>query len=126
VKITPSITVNTMIAACSPLQDGAKVARSATYVMNHMATTTMGLKLDDETRERLTRLSAVKARSPHWLMKEAVRQYLDHEETYQREREADRVRWERYERTGAFLDNQTMNDWLDGLVGRAGEKADGR
>lgn len=90
-----------------------------------MATTTMGLKLDDETRERLKRLSSAKDRSPHWLMKEAVRQYLDYQEEYQRERDEDQARWERYERTGAFIDHQTMTNWLDGLAGQAREKANG-
>lgn len=90
-----------------------------------MSTTTMGVKLDQETRERLKRLSAAKARSPHWLMREAVRQYLEREEAYVREREEDRARWERYQRTGAFVDEETMNEWLEGLAARAREKAAG-
>ncbi len=90
-----------------------------------MASTTMGLKLDEETRERLKRLSAAKARSPHWLMKEAVRQYLDHEEAYERERAEDLARWECYERTGVFIDHETMIRWLDGLAERARETAGG-
>jgi predicted transcriptional regulator len=40
-------------------------------------TTTMGVKLDEETRNRLKSLSTAKQRSAHWLMREAIREYLD-------------------------------------------------
>ena len=87
-----------------------------------MASTTLGIKLDEETRERLRRLSALKDRSPHWIMKAAIQAYLDREEEYERERREDQERWERYVRTGAFIDNDAMMSWLDGLA----EEARGR
>ncbi len=37
-----------------------------------MRTTTMGVKLDPEARERLKKLGAAKDRTPHWLMKKAI------------------------------------------------------
>jgi predicted transcriptional regulator len=88
-----------------------------------MASVTVGIKLDEETRERLKHLSALKERSPHWLMKAALREYLDREEAYERQRHEDQARWERYLQTGAFIDNESMMSWLDRLAEEARNKA---
>jgi predicted transcriptional regulator len=88
-----------------------------------MPPTTVGIKLDEETRERLQRLSALKDRSPHWIMKTAIREYVEREEAYERERREDEERWQRYVRTGAFIDNDAMTSWLEGLAEQARGKA---
>lgn len=77
-----------------------------------MATTT-GVKLDDQTRERLKALGALKQRSTHWLMQEAIREYLDREEAVEaRNQEADEA-WDAYRRAGEFVSNESMTAWLD-------------
>ncbi|MBS3955354.1 MAG: ribbon-helix-helix protein, CopG family [Methylomicrobium sp.] len=43
-------------------------------------TTTVGVKLDDETRDCLKNLGEVKQRSVHWLMREAIQDYIEKEE----------------------------------------------
>ncbi len=91
-----------------------------------MSTTTVGVKLDDEIRERLKALSHFKDRSPHWVMKTAIREYLDKEEAYEKEKQEDLQRWENYQRTGAFIDNDDMMQWLDGLAERARRKSASR
>jgi len=88
-----------------------------------MSSPTYGVKLDEKTRDRLKSLGQLKERSPHWLMKAAIREYLDREETLEREKQADRERWDRYVRTGAFIDNDSMMNWLDGLAETARKKA---
>ena len=88
-----------------------------------MTSTTIGIKLDEDTRERLKHLSLLKERSPHWLMKAAIREYLDREEARERERHEDQARWKRYVQTGAFIDNDSMMSWLDGLAEQARTKA---
>ena len=40
----------------------------------------VALKIDAETKARLKRLAEAKQRTPHWLMREAVAQYIDREE----------------------------------------------
>lgn len=75
--------------------------------------TTMGVKLDDETCARLKSLGALKRRSAHWLMREAIGEYLDKEELAEvRNREADEA-WEAYQRTGEFITNEAMTAWFD-------------
>ncbi|GMG91727.1 trifunctional transcriptional regulator/proline dehydrogenase/L-glutamate gamma-semialdehyde dehydrogenase [Cupriavidus metallidurans] len=42
-----------------------------------MATTTLGVKLDDASRERLKRVAQSIDRTPHWLIKQAIFTYLE-------------------------------------------------
>lgn len=88
-----------------------------------MDTTTMGVKLDAETRARLKKLGEVKHRSPHWLMKEAIRQYLEAEERYEQEKAEDLARYQAYLDTGTHITHTDMMAWLDELVDRAARKA---
>lgn len=43
-----------------------------------------GITLDEHTRLRLKRLGEQRERSPHWLMRTAILEYLDREERYVR------------------------------------------
>jgi predicted transcriptional regulator len=77
-----------------------------------MSKSTMGVKLDDETRERLKALGEARRRSAHWLIKEAIDQYLKREEQIeQRNHEADEA-WAEYQRTGQFVSHDAMDAWL--------------
>jgi predicted transcriptional regulator len=87
-----------------------------------MASTTVGVKLDDEMRERLKALGEHKRRSTHWLMKEAIRDYVEREEQVERERQLTLERWERYEMAGESVRHEEVEEWLDSL-GTAREKA---
>jgi predicted transcriptional regulator len=40
----------------------------------------VAVKLDQSTRDRLQRLAAARDRSAHWMMREAITQYLEREE----------------------------------------------
>ena len=84
-----------------------------------MATTTVGVKLDEETRARLKNLGQAKQRSTHWLVKEAVARYLEVEERYERERAEDLARWQRYVETGHAVPHETVTAWLDELAAEA-------
>jgi predicted transcriptional regulator len=88
-----------------------------------MSAPTIGLELDDETRERLQQLGQRRDRSPHWLMKAAIRQYLEREERIERERQEDEARWRRYVETGAFFANADMMQWLGDLARQADDLA---
>jgi predicted transcriptional regulator len=77
----------------------------------------MGVKLDEATRKRLKALGTIRKRSPHWLMKSAILEYLDREETFEAEKREDMKRWEKYQETGEHLTNDEMMAWLDELEG---------
>jgi len=88
-----------------------------------MISTTVGVKLDDETRERLKRLGAVRDRSVHWLMKEAIMRYLHREERYEVERIEDAERWQRYVDTGNAVQHEEVKLRLDELASKAAREA---
>lgn len=78
--------------------------------------TSHGIKLDDKISARLKALGAKRDRSPHWLMRKAIEQYLDQEEKYEAEKAEDMAEYEDYLLTGKAIDNQAMLSWLDDLA----------
>lgn len=78
--------------------------------------TTHGIKLDEETAKRLKTLGEVRDRSPHWLMKTAIEQYLIREEHYEREKQEDAQRWQHYQLTGEAIAHDVATKWLTALA----------
>jgi predicted transcriptional regulator len=77
---------------------------------------TLGIKLDENTRQRLKALGELRNRSPHWLMKTAIEMYLEREERYEREKREDMERWERYLLTGKAVPQEQVTAWLSKLA----------
>lgn len=78
-----------------------------------MGKTTMGVKLDEETRNRLKALAEARRRSPHWIMREAIERYLEREEEIERRNQEADEAWEEFQRTGQFVSHEAMTAWLD-------------
>jgi predicted transcriptional regulator len=76
--------------------------------------------LDSETRARLQSLGRLRDRSSDWVMKTAILEYLDREETYEREKREDQERWERYKMSDHAVPQEAVKQWLDG-IGTASE-----
>lgn len=88
-----------------------------------MATTsTTSLKLDPETKQRIQRLASARRRSAHWLMREAIRQYVEREEEREALRQAALDAWENYQATGLHVTADEADTWLAGL--EAGENTE--
>jgi predicted transcriptional regulator len=88
-----------------------------------MATTsTTSLKLESELKERVRRLAAARRRSPHWVMREAVEQYVSREEKRERLRQEALAAWNHYQTTGLHLSAAEADQWLAKL--EAGEEAE--
>ena len=68
-------------------------------------------------------MGEVKQRSPHWLMKKAIGEFLDAEERYEREKAEDHARWERYLETDAYVTHDEMAVRLEELATIAEAKA---
>ena len=73
----------------------------------------IAVKLPENERERLGRLAEIKKRSPHWLAKEAISQYLDREEAIERFKQETVARWEEYRQTGKAVPHDVVMEWLD-------------
>jgi predicted transcriptional regulator len=82
---------------------------------------TTSLKLDPETKERVQRLAAVRRRTPHWILREAVEQYVDREEKREQMRQAALSAWDHYQETGLHVTAGEADTWLAKL--EAGRKA---
>ena len=76
------------------------------------------VKLDDETYDRLKSLGAARKRSPHWLMKEAITQFLEREEEADRIRQETLERLERYKATGETISHDVVDAWLKNMGNR--------
>lgn len=77
-----------------------------------MQTETMSVKIRSQDKERLKSLAAAKKRTPHWLAKEAITQFLDREEAVERFRQESLEAVQEFKRTGESVPNQQVLDWL--------------
>lgn len=75
-------------------------------------TSTTTLKLDIATRRRVQRLASVRRRSPHWLMREAIAEYVEREEKREQFRQAALAAWENYQATGLHVSAEEADAWL--------------
>ena len=80
---------------------------------------TTSLKLDAETKARLQKLANARRRSSHWLMREAIEQYVDREERREQFRQDALAAWAEYQTTGLHVTAEEADAWLARL--EAGE-----
>jgi len=71
------------------------------------------VKLDPPERERIEKLAALKQRKPHWIMREAIRQYVEKEEASEQLRVETIASWEEFQNTGECLSHEDMVSWLE-------------
>ncbi|MGD0732776.1 MAG: ribbon-helix-helix protein, CopG family [Terracidiphilus sp.] len=83
---------------------------------------TTSLKLDSELKQRVQRLASVRRRSAHWIMREAVEQYVGREEKREQFRAAALAAWNDYQATGMHVTAEEADAWLAKLA--AGEDAE--
>jgi predicted transcriptional regulator len=81
------------------------------------------IKLDDALKERVHELARLRDRSPHWVMREAIRQYVDREEARESFYREALESWREYQETGLHLTGEEVARWL-GHWGKAENEAD--
>jgi predicted transcriptional regulator len=77
---------------------------------------TTSLKLDSVMKERVNRIASARRRSPHWVMREAVEQYVEREEKREQIRQDALAAWADYEATGLHLTAGEADAWLAKLA----------
>ena len=80
------------------------------------------LKIDDTLKGRVQQLANQRRRSPHWIMLEAIQQYVEREEKREAFKQDALRAWEDYQRTGLHLTLEEADAWLAKL--EAGEDAE--
>ena len=88
-----------------------------------MANSTMGVRLSEETQQRLEALGKARDRSPHYLMKNAIERFLETEEALETERQIVKSRWEKYELTGETIDHGEVEAWAASVRPTGAESA---
>ncbi len=73
---------------------------------------TTSLKLDIELKERVQRLALARRRSAHWVMREAVEQYVGREEKREQFRAEALTAWNEYQATGLHVTAEEADAWL--------------
>jgi predicted transcriptional regulator len=77
-----------------------------------MAASTTSVKLDEGIKRRVQRLAVERRRSAHWLMREAIEQYLDREERRASFQASALAAWEDYQSTGLHATAEEADAWL--------------
>ena len=70
------------------------------------------VKLDEELKSRIQHLADVRHRSAHWIMREAIREYIEREETRESFKQEAMGSWTAFQETGRHLSGQEVRDWL--------------
>jgi predicted transcriptional regulator len=80
------------------------------------------LKIDDTLKGRVQQLAGQRRRSPHWIMLEAIQQYVEREEVRDSLKQEALASWAAYKETGRHLTGQQVRAWLN-TGGTDAEKA---
>ncbi|MEN8178429.1 MAG: CopG family ribbon-helix-helix protein [Pseudomonadota bacterium] len=70
------------------------------------------VKLDDDLKSRIQRLADIRHRSAHWIMREAIRDYVEREEERESFKQEALASWTAFQETGRHLTGQEIRDWL--------------
>ena len=71
------------------------------------------LKIDDELKSRIQHLAEARRRSAHWIMLEAIQQYVQREEAKESFNQEAIASWSAYQETGRHLTGQEIRTWLN-------------
>lgn len=74
---------------------------------------TVTVKLDPSDRDRIASLAIMKKRTPHYLMKEAILEYVQREEARQNFIKAADTSFEHYKETGLHITLDEFSAWVD-------------
>lgn len=79
----------------------------------------IAVKLDQDIRDRIKRLAETRHRTTHWMMREAIQQYVEREEKREAFRQDGIRAWNDYQATGLHVTHEEADAWLARL--EAGE-----
>ena len=71
------------------------------------------LKIDDRLKGRVQQLASKRRRSAHWIMLEAIEQYVEREEARESFKQEAMASWAAYKETGRHLTGAEVSAWLN-------------
>ena len=93
----------------------------ATPVQHSRTAGSVTIKLDAADRVRIATLAAARKRTPHYLMKEAILEYVKKEEARQNFITAAQSSFEHYKQTGLHITLDEFSNWVDKVQQNATE-----
>ena len=72
----------------------------------------VSVKLDNSLRDRIKSLAEVRHRTTHWVMREAISQYVEREEKREAFRQEALTAWAAYQETGLHVTHAEADAWL--------------
>jgi predicted transcriptional regulator len=73
------------------------------------------VKFDDDMKNRIQHLAELRHRSSHWIMREAIRDYVEREEKRESFKQDALRAWETYQKNGLHLTLEEADAWLEKL-----------
>lgn len=70
------------------------------------------IKIDTDTKERVKRLADARHRSSHWMILEAIRQYVGREEKRELMRQDGLRAWSDYQANGLHVTHDEADAWM--------------
>lgn len=70
------------------------------------------IKLDDDMKGRVRNLADARRRTSHWIMREAIVQYVEREERREALRKDTLAAWDEFQATGQHATAEEVDRWL--------------
>ncbi|AAV82130.1 CopG family ribbon-helix-helix protein [Idiomarina loihiensis] len=70
------------------------------------------VKLNDDMKKRVQNLANVRHRSSHWIMRQAIQDYVEREEKREAFKQDALRAWEDYQHNGLHLTAEEADEWL--------------
>lgn len=80
--------------------------------MTTAAARPVAIKINEDIKARVKRLADARQRTPHWLMREAITQFVEREEKRETFRQDSLNAWEEYRLTGQHVTAEEVDAWL--------------
>ena len=80
--------------------------------MNSTAVRAVAIKIEPDIKDRVKRLADARKRTPHWLMREAIYQYVEREEKREAFRQDALKAWDEYQANGLHATMEEADAWM--------------
>jgi predicted transcriptional regulator len=71
------------------------------------------LKIDNMLKGRVQNLASQRRRSPHWVMLEAIQEYVEREEARESLKQEAQAFWAAFKKDGQHLTGEEVHAWLN-------------
>ncbi|ABS45628.1 TPA: CopG family transcriptional regulator [Yersinia enterocolitica] len=83
--------------------------------MKTSSNTPVSVKIEPTIKARMERLGESRERTMHWLVTDAIKKYVEHEEKREELKEAAHKAWLSFQETGLHVSSEEANEWLTSL-----------